>query len=157
MQSPLVLGRPQDAQVSLHASWQQTWSVQKPLPHSASAVQVAPKPFEVPGLWVSVMVTETAPVRQRDGARLAGAIDQTRVAERVELEAQHGRGGRPALGRYWNVSWPVEIWGTTLNCRACSSSPVTMRRSDGDHPEVGAGERLGVHGDVDAAVRGGRR
>src|SRR6185312_14852089 len=32
-----------------------------------------------------------------------------------------------ALGRYWNVSWPLEICGTTLNCFACSSSPVTIR------------------------------
>ena len=35
---------------ALHASWQQTPSVQNPLPQSVAAVQLVPSPFMVPGL-----------------------------------------------------------------------------------------------------------
>ena len=110
----------------MHASWQQTPSVQKPLPQSRAAVHFAPSPLEVPALGASVMVTETAFAAKRDGAGLAGAVDLACASSASNSKLNVAVVAVLALGMYWNVSWPVAIWGTTLNCLACSSAPVTM-------------------------------
>ncbi len=81
--------------MSLQVLWQQTPSVQKPLPQSELAAHFAPSPLDVPVAAASVMVAETADVRdQLDGTGLAAPQDHLRAVERVELEAQRPRGAR---------------------------------------------------------------
>src|SRR5215467_13155068 len=100
---PRVVVSAQLAQVSLHASWQQTPSVQKPLAHSVPVVHLALTAFEVPGMAASVMVTAAAPV----GFRTTGAA--VFPVPHISPVA--------SIASNWKLNEPLMTMGTNWNVR----------------------------------------